>query len=78
MQPLKKVLSLEQNIDNLWRQIEQDIHLELVNKAKANNRSAQYELYHLYSKAMLNVSYRIVNDLHEAEDCTAGIVYCCF
>lgn len=45
-----------------------DIHSHLVDKARNYDRSAQYELYRLYSKAMLNVSFRIVNDIAEAED----------
>ncbi|MFY0652921.1 MAG: RNA polymerase sigma factor [Cyclobacteriaceae bacterium] len=44
------------------------MHQELVELASANDRSAQFELYQLYSKAMLNVSFRIVNDRDEAED----------
>lgn len=45
-----------------------DLHYHLVEKARSNDRKAQFELYQLYSKAMLNVSCRIVNDLAEAED----------
>lgn len=33
-----------------------------------NQGAAQQELYNLYVKAMLNVSFRIVNDRDEAED----------
>lgn len=33
-----------------------------------NDRVAQYKLYSLYSKAMLNVAFRICNDLGQAED----------
>lgn len=45
-----------------------DIHYHLVEAAKLRDSSAQFELYNLYAKAMLNVSYRIVNDVDEAED----------
>lgn len=45
-----------------------DIHTHLIEKARKNDRSAQFELYRLYSKAMLNVSFRIVSDRDEAED----------
>jgi len=45
-----------------------DIHFQLVERAKQNDNSAQFELYNLYSKAMLNVSFRIVNNVEEAED----------
>ena len=45
-----------------------DIHYHLVDAAKRNDQNAQFELYNLYVKAMLNVSFRIVNDRDEAED----------
>jgi len=45
-----------------------DLHQPLVERAKKNDRGAQFELYNLYSKAMLNVSNRIVNNIEEAED----------
>lgn len=45
-----------------------DIHYHLVEAAKRQDQAAQFELYNLYVKAMLNVSYRIVNDRDEAED----------
>lgn len=45
-----------------------DLHQPLVERAKKNDRGAQFELYKLYSKAMLNVSNRIVNNIEEAED----------
>ncbi len=45
-----------------------DIHYHLIEAAKARDSTAQFELYNLYAKAMLNVSFRIVNDRDEAED----------
>ncbi len=45
-----------------------DLHFHWVEKARGNDRTAQFELYKLYSKAMLNVSCRIVNNVEEAED----------
>ncbi|MEO9853510.1 MAG: RNA polymerase sigma factor [Reichenbachiella sp.] len=45
-----------------------DIHYHLIEAAKRYDQSAQFELYNLYVKAMLNVSFRIVNDRDEAED----------
>ena len=45
-----------------------DIHYHLIEAAKRYDQAAQFELYNLYVKAMLNVSYRIVNDRDEAED----------
>ncbi|SHJ58232.1 RNA polymerase sigma-70 factor, ECF subfamily [Reichenbachiella agariperforans] len=45
-----------------------DIHFELVEAVRRQDRTAQFELYQLYAKAMLNTSYRIVYDQMEAED----------
>ena len=41
---------------------------DVIVKCKANDRQAQYELYQQYSKAMYNVSLRILNDNMLAED----------
>lgn len=46
----------------------QDIHRDIVELSKAGNRKAQYQLYRLYSKAMLNICYRMLNSMEEAED----------
>ena len=46
----------------------QDIHREIVELSKAGNRKAQYQLYRLYSKAMFNICYRMLNNWEEAED----------
>jgi RNA polymerase sigma factor (sigma-70 family) len=45
-----------------------DKHYELVLACKQGSKKACYELYKLYSKAMLNVAFRIVGDIAEAED----------
>lgn len=45
-----------------------NIHADLIESCLQNDRVAQYKLYSLYSKAMLNVAYRICNDLEQAED----------
>lgn len=45
-----------------------DKHVALVNSCRLGDRAAQYELYKLYSKAMYNVSLRILNIEEEAED----------
>ena len=37
-------------------------------ECKQGSKKACYELYRLYSKAMLNVAFRIVGDIAEAED----------
>ncbi|GAB3540754.1 RNA polymerase sigma factor [Pontibacter brevis] len=46
----------------------QDVNHHVIDRCKSGDNRAQYELYKLYSKAMFNVSMRIVNDYAEAED----------
>ena len=45
-----------------------DKHYDLVTECKQGSKKACYELYKLYSKAMLNVAFRIVGNIAEAED----------
>jgi RNA polymerase sigma factor (sigma-70 family) len=45
-----------------------DKHYNLVVECKQGSKKACYELYKLYSKAMLNVAFRIVGNIVEAED----------
>ena len=45
-----------------------DKHYDLVVECKQGSKKACYELYKLYSKAMLNVAFRIVGNIAEAED----------
>lgn len=45
-----------------------DKHFNLVVECKQGSKKAHYELYQLYSKAMLNTAFRIVNNLDEAQD----------
>jgi RNA polymerase sigma-70 factor (ECF subfamily) len=45
-----------------------DIHNDLVEGCRANDRTAQVKIYELYYQAMYNTSYRIVNDPMEAEE----------
>ena len=45
-----------------------DKHAHLVAGCKKGERKAHHELYRLYSKAMYNVSMRILNHSDEAED----------
>lgn len=40
----------------------------IINRCKKGDRKAFFELYSLFAKNMLNVSYRIVNNKEEAED----------
>ena len=46
----------------------QNIHRDIIELSKAGNQKAQYQLYRLYSKAMYNVCYRMMNNQAEAED----------
>lgn len=45
-----------------------NIHQDLIDRCRNGDRSAQFEIYGLYYKAMYNTSLRIVNDPGEAED----------
>ncbi|MBS1502556.1 MAG: sigma-70 family RNA polymerase sigma factor [Bacteroidetes bacterium] len=45
-----------------------DRHYDLVVECKQGSKKACFELYRLYSKAMLNVAFRIVGDADEAQD----------
>lgn len=45
-----------------------DKHYNLVVECKQGSKKAHYELYKLYSKAMLNTAFRIVDNLDEAQD----------
>lgn len=44
------------------------IHKKIIEACKNGNDRARYELYQLYSKAMFNVCYRMMNNREEAED----------
>ncbi|WP_217447717.1 RNA polymerase sigma factor [Maribellus comscasis] len=46
----------------------EQIHKSIVEACKKGKDKARYELYQLYSKAMFNVCYRIMNNREEAED----------
>ncbi len=45
-----------------------NIHQDIIDGCIAGDKSAQYQLYRLYSKAMYNVCFRIVNTSEDAED----------
>lgn len=47
-----------------------DLHIHdlLIDECRQGNRKAQFSIYRLYSKAMFNVAYRIMNNREEAED----------
>ena len=43
-------------------------HRDIVERCKKNNRSAQFELYRLYSQSMYNICLRMVKNEMDAED----------
>jgi RNA polymerase sigma-70 factor (ECF subfamily) len=45
-----------------------NIHQDLIDKCKRNNRNAQFQIYKLYFSALFNTCFRIVNDKEQAED----------
>jgi len=45
-----------------------DINRDIIERSKKGNRQAQYQLYKLYSRAMFNICYRMMNDTSDAED----------
>lgn len=45
-----------------------DIHQDLIERVRTQDRQAQFELYGLYEQAMYNTAYRIVNREDVAQD----------
>lgn len=45
-----------------------NIHADIIERCKSGDQKAFFEIYKLYSKAMFNVSYRIVGSQEVAED----------
>ena len=48
--------------------MQQDIHKKIAERCIQGDRNAQFELYKLYSKAMYNICYRMLNHKTDAED----------
>nr|MDA3823164.1 sigma-70 family RNA polymerase sigma factor [Bacteroidales bacterium] len=46
----------------------EDIHRDVIELCKQGDVGAQYKLYALYSKAMYNICFRMMNQQEEAED----------
>jgi len=57
-------MQADQNLEAVYV----DKHYDLVVECKKGSKKACYELYRLYSKAMLNITFRIVGNIAEAED----------
>jgi RNA polymerase sigma-70 factor (ECF subfamily) len=45
-----------------------NIHQELIDRCRENDRNAQFRIYKLYYKAMYNTALRILNNDQDAED----------
>ena len=56
------------NKEKLQATGKKEIHRDIIEGCKKGNQRAQYQLYQLYSKAMFNVCYRMMNNREEAED----------
>ncbi|MDX9772564.1 MAG: sigma-70 family RNA polymerase sigma factor [Bacteroidales bacterium] len=54
------------------------IHDQLIEECRRGSRRAQFRLYELYSKAMLNTAYRITGNREEAEDMLQEAFTDCF
>lgn len=48
--------------------MDKELHHDIVKLCLKGDRKAQYDLYRLYSKAMFNICYRMLNNKMEAED----------
>jgi RNA polymerase sigma-70 factor (ECF subfamily) len=57
-----------------------DVHIHdfLIEECRKGSRKAQFRLYELYSRAMFNAAYRIVNNREEAEDMLQEAFTDCF
>jgi RNA polymerase sigma factor (sigma-70 family) len=54
------------------------IHAPLIEECRKGNSKAQFRLYNLYSKAMYNLAYRILNNREDAEDILQDAFIECF
>ncbi len=54
------------------------IHAHLIEECKLGNSDAQFRLYNQYSKAMLNLAYRITSNREDAEDILQESFVDCF
>jgi RNA polymerase sigma-70 factor (ECF subfamily) len=62
-------LSLQSGNTNKKPELEQaELNRDIIERSKRGSREAQYQLYGLYSRAMFNVCFRMMNSREEAED----------
>lgn len=62
------VIELKQNPNTTHKLEQLDFQRELVERCIKGERSAQYNLYRMYSKGMYNICLRMLNNTMEAED----------
>lgn len=61
-------LNSRKNKEKLQATGKQEIHRDIIEGCKQGDQRAQYQLYQLYSRAMFNVCYRMMNNREKAED----------
>jgi RNA polymerase sigma factor (sigma-70 family) len=62
-------LSLMVKTQHIGKEVDHpDINRDIIERSKQGNRDAQFQLYKLYSAAMFNICYRMMNKREEAED----------
>ena len=66
MQPFKILVVINTVLHTLGTQT--DIHAKLIEASKKGDNRARRQLYELYSKAMFNICYRMMNNREDAED----------
>jgi RNA polymerase sigma factor (sigma-70 family) len=54
------------------------IHAPIIEECRSGSSKAQFRLYELYSKAMFNLAYRILNNREDAEDILQEAFVECF
>ena len=59
-------LSLKMKDEQL--RTKEQLHKKIIEACKKGDNRARYKLYELYSKAMFNICYRMMNNREEAED----------
>jgi len=64
--PIRVFLSLRLKAEQLTQK--EHKHKNIIEACKNGNDKARFELYQLYSRAMFNVCYRMMNNREEAED----------
>ena len=68
MQPLCPFVVINIELEPVLKSKKFIIHKDLIEKSKKGDTGSQYKLYGLYSKAMYNLSFRMMNSVVEAED----------